>query len=212
QMGIGSRDFYFAHPSYAVQALSLAYPYLPADLAARAKASASEELAGCLQPDALPLDRGRRRELFEVPPHDLAWSYHPRWPAVSHLHAVWLYGDRTGDWESIRTLWPRIQDVWRRYAARPLAPDPRQAGRLYLNRPRAGGRALARLARRFGTAADTADATQELNRLLTLMLNYYRDRASTAAATLRQATSRGDTEHNQGRKLYFHLNNHKSKL
>jgi hypothetical protein len=212
QMGIGSRDFYFAHPSYAVQALSLAYPYLPADLAARAKARASEELAGCLQTDALPLDRGRRRELFDVPPHDLTWSYHPRWPTVSHLHAVWLYGDLTGDWESIRAFWPRIQGVWRHHAARPLAPDPKQGGHLYLNRTAAGCLAYARLARRFGTAADAADATRELNRLLTLMLAYYRDRASTAAATLLQATSGGDTEHNQGRKLYFHLNNHKSKL
>src|SRR5213079_1488285 len=71
QMGIGSRDFYFAHPSYAVQALALAYPHLPPELAAKAKARARTELAGCLRAEALPLDRGRRREPYEVPPHDL---------------------------------------------------------------------------------------------------------------------------------------------
>jgi hypothetical protein len=212
QMGIGSRDFSFAHPSYAVQALALAYPHLPAELAAKAKARARGELARCLQAEALPLDRGRRRELYEVPPHDLSWSYHPRWPLVSHLYAVWLYGDRTGDWEAIQTLWPELQKVWGRYAEQPLALDLKQGGHLYLNRTVAGCLAYARLARRFGAEADVQAAIRELDRLLPLLLRSYRARAAIAAQALEQQTSKGDTDHNQGRKLYFHLNNHKSKL
>jgi hypothetical protein len=212
QMGIGSRDFYFAHPAYAVQALALAYPHLPAAVARRAKERVREELTGCLRADALPLDRGRRRELYDVPPHDLSWSYHPHWPALGHLHAVWLYGDRTGDWEAVRALWPRAREVWRAYAAKPLAPDARQGGHLYLNRTAAGCLAYARLARRFGAAEDAAAATRELDRLLKLALADYRARAAVAAGVLRQRTTRGDIDHNPGRKLYFHLNNHKSKL
>jgi hypothetical protein len=46
QMGIGSRDFYFAHPSYAVEALALAYPHLPPELAAKAKARAGRGSRG----------------------------------------------------------------------------------------------------------------------------------------------------------------------
>jgi hypothetical protein len=212
QMGIGSRDFYFAHPAYAVQALALAYPHLPADLAARAKARAREDLEGCLRPDALSLNRGRRRELYEVPPHDLSWSYHPRWPPLSHLHAVWLYGDQTGDWEAVQALWPKTQDVWRRYTAQPLVADAKQGGHLYLNRTATGCLAYTRLARRFGAAEDAAAATRELDRLLKLILTTYRAKAATAAETLGHKTSRGDINHNPGRKLYFHLNNHKSKL
>jgi hypothetical protein len=212
QMGIGSRDFSFAHPSYAVQALALAYPHLPPDLAARARERARAELAGCLRAEALPLDRGRRRELYEVPPHDLSWSYAPRWPVVSHLAAVWLYGDRTGDWDAVKAIWPEVRQVWGRYAGQPLAPDSGQGGHLYLNRTIAGCLAYARLARRFGTDEEVRAATRELDRLLRLLLDDYRARATTAAATLRQRTSQGDISHNQGRKLYFHLNNHKSKL
>ncbi len=55
-------------------------------------------------------------------------------------------------------------------------------------------------------------ATRELDRLLQLLLGYYRGRAITAAETLQLTVSKGDTHHNAGRKLYFHLNNHKSKL
>src|SRR5262249_15235432 len=117
QMGIGSRDFSFAHPSYAVQALALAYPHLPGELAERAKQRAKAELAACLQTEALPLDKGRRRELFEVPPHDLSWSYHPHWPEVSHLYALWLYGERTGDWEAVKDLAPAARELWKGYAA-----------------------------------------------------------------------------------------------
>jgi hypothetical protein len=212
QMGIGSRDFFFAHPSYAVQALARAYPYLPPDLAAKARARARAELARCLQADALPLDRGRRRELYEVPPHDLSWSYHPHWPVVSHLAAVWLYGERTGDWDSVQTLWPDVRKVWSWYFDHRLAVDARQGSHLYLNRTIAGCLAYARLARRFGADGEVQPALQELDRLLRLLLDYYRASAGTAAETLQKRTSRGDTEHNQGRKLYFHLNNHKSKL
>ncbi len=212
QMGIGSRDFYFAHPAYAVQALALAWPHLPRELADRARDRARAELPACLQEEALPLNAGRRRELYDVPPHDLSWSYHPRWPALGHVQAVWLYGERTGDWQAVEALWPRLRQVWGRYTARPLAPDARQGGHLYLNRTAAGCLAYARLAHRFGADADAAAATRELDRLLNLVLSTYRSRAAVAAETLRQATSRGDTRDNQGRKLYFHLNDHKSKL
>ncbi|HEY7159283.1 MAG TPA: PQQ-binding-like beta-propeller repeat protein [Gemmataceae bacterium] len=212
QMGIGSRDFYFAHPAYALQALALAWPYLPKELANQARARAREELSASIQAEALPLNAGRRRELYKVPPHDLSWSYHPRWPALGHIHAVWLYGERTGDWQAVEALWPRVQEVWRRYSARPLAPDARQGGHLYLNRTAAGCLAYARLARRFKADKDATAATRELDRLLHLMLSTYRIRAAIAAETLQRTNSRGDIQDNQGRKLYFHLNNHKSKL
>lgn len=212
QMGIGSRDFYFAHPSYAVQALSLAIPHLSPELAARARDRARDELPRCLQRDPLPLAEGRRRELYTVPPHDLSWSYAPRWPVLSHVHAIWLFGERTGDWAAVEQIWPRIQEVWSQYAAAPLAFSPEQGGQLYLNRTAAGCLAYARLARRFDAAADADAATRELERLLTEIAAVYRAKGELADKALRQSTSPGDIHGNQGRKLYFHLNNHKSKL
>ena len=212
QMGIGSRDFFFAHPSYAVQALAWAYPHLPDDLARQVKELAARQLEACLRPDSLPLEKGRRRELFAVPMHNMSWSYHPRWPPISHVYALWLYGERTGDWPALERLWPRLRELWQRYAAQPLAFDAQQGGHLYLNRTAAGVLAYARLAHRFGAADDAAAATKELDRLLREIITLWRNKAAVAVKTLEQATSKGDTTGNQGRKFYFHLNNHKSKL
>jgi outer membrane protein assembly factor BamB len=212
QMGIGSRDFYFAHPSYAVQALAWAYPHLPDDLAQQAKSLAVRQLEACLQPDSLPLEQGRRRELFAVPMHALSWSYHPRWPPMSHLYALWLYGERTGDWNTIEKLWPRIRAAGRQYLAKPLEFDGQQRGHLYLNRTAAGVLAYARLAHRFGASDDAMAATQELDRLLREIVTLWRNKAALAVKTLEQSTSKGDITGNPGRKFYFHLNNHKSKL
>jgi hypothetical protein len=44
------------------------------------------------------------------------------------------------------------------------------------------------------------------------MLRVYRERALVADEALHQRTSKGDIAGNSGRKLYFHVNNHKSKL
>ena len=212
QMGIGSRDFVFAHPSYELHALAQAYPHLPKELAARVQRRAADLLPRCLQSDSLPLDQGGRRELFDVPPHDLSWSYHPRWPVISHVEAIWLYGERTGDWESVEELWPKIRQAGQAYLERPLAIDDQQKSHLWLNRTLVGCVAYARLAKRMGDAKQATEARQEVKRLGGLLLAEYRRRAAIAAGVLSQTTSGGDTQHNQGRKLYFHLNNHKSKL
>lgn len=212
QMGIGSRDFFFAHPSFELHALAQAYPHLTAELALRVQRRAGELLPDCLQAEALPLDRGMRRELFDVPPHDLSWSYHPRWPVISHVQAIWLYGQRSGDWEAVEKLWPKIREAGQAYFAQPLKMHEQQKSHLWLNRTLAGCVAYARLAKRLEDDDQAGMARREAKRLGELLLSEYRRRAAIAAALLGKATSGGDTHHNQGRKLYFHLNNHKSKL
>lgn len=202
QMGIGGRDFYFAHPAAAVRALALAYPHLPAALAARARERARAELPRCLQPDLLPLDRGRRRELYDLPPHALSWQHRPAPSLAGHLDAVWLYGERSGDWPAVKALWPEVRAAWGRYAARPLAVDAR-AGAIEMNRTVAGCVAYVRLASRFGSAADVQAGRRELERLVPLLLGAYRTRAQAAAAVLARRTSGGDLAHNQGRILYL---------
>lgn len=210
QMGIGSRDFYFAHPSYMVQALALAWPHLPADLGERVRQRIQEELPGSLRPDALPLDQGRRRELFEVPPHDLSWSYHPRWPTASHLYAVWLYADRTGDWQTVEQHWPTIRQA--AYAGTAIAWDAEQRGHLYMNRIASGYLAFARIAERYGSQQDHDFAEQQLRLWLSRILEAWCDKARIAREELSRPEQRGDTSGNPARKLYIHLNNHKSKL
>jgi hypothetical protein len=213
QMGIGSRDFYFAHPSFELRALALAIPHLDPPLAERAKETARALLADCLEPQSLPLDRGRRRELFDVPAHDLSWSYHPQWPAVSHIEAIWQYGERTGDWESVRPLWPRIRDVSTPNSRAPLPVlADRGLGHLWLNRTAAGCLAVARLARRFEDRDAEALATEQFERVAKSGIMLTRAKAAAATSVLSQPTSRGDLSGNQARLLYLPLNNHKSKL
>jgi hypothetical protein len=212
QMGIGSRDFFFAHPSFAIEAMAMAHPHLPPELAKRAEKLAAAELPSALRAEPLPLDQGRRRELFAVPPHALTWSYPPRWPPLSHLYSIWLYGHRTGDWSSIQPLWPRIAETWREYQGRPLDIDPRLGGHLWLNRTANGCLAFARLAKRFGAPDESQGAAREFERLLRAVVEYHRAAAARADRVMAQSTSRGDIQGNQGRLLYFPLNNHKLKM
>jgi hypothetical protein len=180
-------------------------------LAERAKAAARSLLADCLKSEALRLDQGRRRELFDVPPHDLTWSYHPRWPAISHVHAVWLYGERTSEWEAVQQHWPQIKALWTDYANKPLEVESQQ-GHLWLNRTAAGALGAARMGRRFEDRETEASATREFERLLNAGIGLTRLKAASAARVLSQPTSRGDLSGNQARLLYVPLNNHKSKL
>src|SRR5262249_36499278 len=90
--------------------------------------------------------------------------------------------------------------------------DAKQGGHLYLNRTAAGCLAYARLASRFGDADGGAEATRELGRLLAETLRVYRERAQKADDILHQPVGKGDLVGNAARPLYFHLNNHKSKL
>jgi hypothetical protein len=118
----------------------------------------------------------------------------------------------TNDWEPAGKLWPKIRDAGQAYFERPLKIDEQQQAHLWLNRTLVGCAAYARLAKRMRDDEQAEAARQETKRLGELLLTEYRRRAAIAADVLSQATSGGDTHHNQGRKLYFHLNNHKSKL
>jgi hypothetical protein len=212
QMGIGGRDYFFQHPSEAVRALALAYPHLPADLATRARERMKADLAAALKPDLLPPDRGRRRELCDIPPGDLRVLRPNVRTAIGRVEAVWLYGDRTGDWKAVEELWPAIRDVWAKYAAAPLKPDPKQGTHPDLNRTLAGCIAYARLAERFGTPGDMKAVGEEIERLAKMALDDYRKRAAVVADVLGHPTSKGDISNNPGRVLYYHLANHYSKL
>ena len=212
QMGIGGRDFFFQHPSEAVRALALAYPHLPPELAKRAQERMKAELAATLKPDLLPADRGTRRELYDIPPGDRKVLRPSARMAIGRVEAVWLYGDRTGDWKAVEALWPVIDDVWAKYLAAPLKPDARQGGHPDLNRTLAGCIAYARLVERFGKADDAKGVRDEVERLAKLALDDFRKRAAVAADRLGRPTSKGDVSSNPGRVLYHHLANHYSKL
>jgi hypothetical protein len=209
-MGIGGRDFFFQHPSEAIRALALAYPHLPADLASRAQDRMRTELAAALKPELIPPDRGRRRELYDIPPGDLCVLRPTIRTPIGRVEAVWLYGDRTGDWKPVETLWPAIRGVWAKYAAVPLKPDPKQGGHPDLNRTLAGCVAYARLADRFGKQSD--GVRDEIERLAKFALDDYCKRAAVVAELLGRPTSKGDISNNPGRVLYYHLANHYSKL
>src|SRR5262249_54951511 len=126
--------------------------------------------------------------------------------------AVWLYGDRTADWEAVEELLPTIRDTWAKYAAAPLKPDPKQGSHPDLNRTLAGCIAYARITKRFGKADDARGVPDEFERLAKIALDDYRKRAAVVADLLGKPTSKGDISNNPGRVLYFHLANHYSKL
>jgi len=209
-IGIGSRDFVWAHPSFAVEALAAAQTHLSADLATRARKLAADQLANCLTPRPLALDKGRRRELFSINPKDLYWPNKPDWPHISHVHAVWFYGHRTGDWDSVEAVWPRVRAAWDAHV--------RQFGgkyqpQIFMNRLAAGVAAYARLAKRFGREQDVKLATEDLDRALKVIGVYYHGRADACGGTLRKV-QQGARYGAAGRHLYMRVPkiNHQQKM
>lgn len=209
-IGIGSRDFAWAHPSFSVTALATAYPYLPEPLAARARTAAVEQLAACLAPRPLPLDQGTRRELFSVNPGDLYWPQDPNWPQISHVYAIWLYGHRTGDWDSVRTVWPGVQALYRAHVQQ---YQGRYEPQIFQNRLAAGLIGYARLAQRFGTERDVATATADLQRVLDMLAGYWRQMGRVCGQSVEQV--RGGTRPGRTGTAFFMQVpriNHQSKM
>lgn len=81
------------------------------------------------------------------------FEYDPRkTPTVHVLYGLWLYGDRTGDWETLEPYWPQISAYYKKAA--PL--ETRLYGQMSAHV------AMARMARRFGDSALESIAVRAL--------------------------------------------------
>lgn len=110
--GEGPRHFFWYQRFDVVYALSLAYPYLPADVQSQVKTYLKSEMQQypLWSGDLLPANVGTRREPDEISDAErggLPQVYSQR-PKLFSLYALWLYAQQTGDWQYIAQNWPAI--------------------------------------------------------------------------------------------------------
>jgi hypothetical protein len=75
-------------------------------------------------------------------------------PTLHVFYGLWLYGDRTGDWDTLRSHWAQIKEAYARDAATTVILYGQMGAHL----------ALARMSARFGDDAMLRTAVQELER------------------------------------------------
>jgi hypothetical protein len=161
--GEGPRHFYWYQRFDVVYALSLAYPYLPADVQAQVKTYLKSEMQQypLWSGDLLSSTVGTRREPDQITDAErgaIPGVYANR-PQLFSLYALWLYAQQTGDWAYIQQNWSAIVAFYNGHRS--------ETNRFYQSI--AGAIGMARMARQKPTP-DTqmqntalADATAGLN-------------------------------------------------
>jgi len=170
EIGLGSHDFFFDTAAEVVATLAMADPYLERGLQVRARERMRREMGRhplCGKESRYALDVGERRELYTITGERFFYGWEAP-EALSEAYALWLYGDRTGDWGTVERYWPRARGAFEAVAAKGWSVDIEKGDR-FANGSIAGMIGVARLARRFGDekTADAASraAAENLRRL-----------------------------------------------
>ena len=161
--------FLYVAPGRIITTLAWAYPHLKAEQQSRVKKYVADELANpnyCpWSGPKLPWNEGTGREGLGKPKSvnfDRWWGMEGQYrPALHTLYGLWLYGYRTGDWDTIRGHWPKIKEY-----AQAHVNNAELYGELGAHL------ACVRLARQFGDAEFEQLATATAERQLAAALRY----------------------------------------
>jgi hypothetical protein len=181
--------FLYVAPGRIVTTLAWAYPHLTANQQARARQYVARELASDkYAPWAgpkLPWNEGAGREGFGAPKSfnfDRWWGMEGQHrPCLHTLYGLWLWAQRSGDWETIEKYWPRIKPY---YAAH--SPQAELYGELGAHI------AIARLAHHFHDADTEILAVESARKAFTAALDY----AATEKASLKYFNRLKESRHN----------------
>lgn len=149
QPGLAGREFFFDSSADVVYALSLAYPHLSPSLRERVRNFLRAEIERYPLWDRAGLyavDRGKRRELFDIPVQFLRRRGRPMPHPLGNLYALWLYCDRVGDGAIVDKHWSAIRSCYASFAASDWRFDGEKCD-LFANRYIGGLIGYARLAR-----------------------------------------------------------------
>lgn len=110
--GEGPRQFYWYQRFDVVYTLSMAYPYLPAEVQAQVKTYLKSEMQNfpLWNGDLLSANVGTRREPDQITDAErgsIPAVYSNR-PKLFSMYALWLYAQQTGDWTYIEQNWSSI--------------------------------------------------------------------------------------------------------
>ena len=109
--------FLYAEPGRIITTLAWAYPHLTTEQQGKVKQYVAKELAEKKYAPwggkALPAFEGAGREGYEKPQ---GYNFERWWgmegqnrPYMHTYYGLWLYGYRTGDWETIKSHWSEIK-------------------------------------------------------------------------------------------------------
>ncbi len=105
---------FFTDPADDIEALSWAYPCLPEETQEKVVQWVQ---AGWGKPNPIvDLPRyehgeGAPRERFLLTKHEERFFWMARKPGLERAYAAWLWADRTGRWDDIRQIWPRLRQA-----------------------------------------------------------------------------------------------------
>jgi hypothetical protein len=109
-----------------VTTLAMAWPHLTASEQEGVRSYVRRELQDASRAPwtargFIPPDQGSRRELHpfhEARGWDRYWAmWGKKKPVMGSFYGLWLYGDRSGDWDTLRTNYAQLADLYRLKAA-----------------------------------------------------------------------------------------------
>ena len=190
--------FLYVAPGRVITTLAWAYPHLSLEQQARVKEYVAKELANPkYAPWAgpkLPWDEGTGREGLGKPHgfnFDRWWGMEAQHrPFLHTYYGLWLYGHRSGDWQTIEQYWPRIKQF---YASK--------AGTAEVYGEFGAHIAMARLARHFGDEATEKTAVEAADKCFATGKDY----AAMEKTSLKYFNRLKERQHNVLRSTNFML-------
>jgi hypothetical protein len=148
-----------------ITTLAYAYPYLSAQQQESVKKYVHRLLS---EPTHAPWQQGVKAATDGAPRslhgREITQGRYPKaedCPTIHVLYGLWLYGDRTGDWETIGLYWPAIRECYMDSVDTAVLLYGQMSAHI----------AVARMARRFGDDRTAEIASQKLARDLSMGLD-----------------------------------------
>lgn len=166
---------FFTDPTLVFESLGMAYPYLPARLQAKVRDYLAEQAKrfGPVKTWSLPWNQGEPRQRFAIGPRGSKRINPRQRHRLRRVHAMWVYGHRTGDWDLIRKNWGGLRQIVNRH----IKPDDVNSLLIVGNEQSVNARpaaliALTRMARQLGDEQTCRTALGLAGRALAARLEY----------------------------------------
>ncbi|MBN1421457.1 MAG: PQQ-binding-like beta-propeller repeat protein [Planctomycetes bacterium] len=214
EIGLGSHDFFFDTSAEVVTALAMADPYLEHGLQVRGRERMRREMGRhplCGKESRYALDEGERRELYTITDERFFHGWEAP-EALPEAYALWLYGDRTGDWRTVERYWERARAAFEALAAKGWRVDIEKGDR-FANGFVAGMIGVARLARRFGDEKTAEAASHAAAENLRRLAEHWRKGVAGLPAGQRiENVAAVDRFIGAGNALFFKIVGHRQKI
>ena len=213
--GLSGREFFFTHSGHAFETAAAAYRHLPEHLQQRLRQRLRHELnthPPFLASGAYPLNEGRAREWFQVPPAYRARIGNTSDPhPFAHLWQLWAWTRTADEHDATFAHWPAILESYRAFQKRNWKLDPAK-GDLHANSYIASLRAFAEMALRRDEPALAEEARTAAGTSTKALLDWWQRAAEAGTLGSFQGSGELDPFINRGDAISFKVTPHKHKI